>query len=113
MIKQGCNGSLNMYYKGLLVSSFALTNKKTFERYEYQGEYLVLKSMREKFKVTQIIFMFTQFCNVIYQRKLNKQGIRRTDHEYFVSCLFGLMKLKIIEDDDNNGYLIMPQKKII
>ena len=51
MIKQGCNGSLNMYYKGLLVSSFALTNKKTFERYEYQGEYLVLKSMRENFKI--------------------------------------------------------------
>ena len=113
MIKQGCNGSLNMYYKGLLVSSFALTNNKTFDRYKYQGEYLILKSMKEKFKVKQIIFTFTHFCNVIYQRKLNKQPIRRTDHEYFVSCLFGLMILKIIEDDDDNGYLIMPPKKII
>ena len=109
MIYNGCDGSLNLYYKGLLVP---LTKNKTFERYKYQGEYLILKSMKENFNIKVIIKAFTEFCNMIYDRKKNKQPIRRSDHEYFLSCLFSLMKLKIIDNDENNGYLIMPKKKI-
>ncbi len=112
MIYNGCNGSLTLYYKGLLISSFPLTNKKTFDRYKYQGEYLILKSMKEKIKIKQIIFTLTHFCNIIYNRKKNKQPIRRSDHEFFISCLFGLLKLKIIDNDESNGYLIMNKKKI-
>jgi len=111
MIYNGCNGSLNLYYKGLLISSFPLTNKKTFNRYQYQGDYIILKSMKQQFKIKQIINTFTQFCNLIYDRKKNKQPIRRSDHQFFISCLFGLLKLKIIENDELNGYLIMPMKK--
>tara|TARA_R100001440_G_scaffold43809_1_gene63551 strand:- start:7613 stop:7954 length:342 start_codon:yes stop_codon:yes gene_type:complete len=110
-IYNGCDGSLNLYYKGLLISSFPLTKKKTFERYQYQGEYLILKSMREKLNIKKIIYTLTYFVNLIHKRKLNKQPIRRSDHEYFISCLFGLLKLKIIENDELNGYLIMPMKK--
>jgi len=110
-IYNGCDGSLNLYYKGLLISSFPLTKKKTFKRYQYQGEYLILKSMKENFKIKQIIYTLTHFCNKIHNRKLNKQPIRRSDHEYFISCLFGLMKLKIIDNNNENGYLIMPKKK--
>lgn len=111
-IYNGSNGSLTLYYKGLLISSFALTKKKTFERYQYQGEYLILESMKENFKIKQIIYTLTYFCNMIYNRKINKQPIRRSDHEYFLSCLFALMKLKIIDNDDSNGYLIMPRPKL-
>jgi len=111
-IYNGCDGSLNLYYKGLLISSFALTKKKTFDRYEYQGEYLILKSMREKLNINQIKLTLTYFCDIIYKRKLNKQPIRRSDHEYFISCLFGLLKLKVIDNDEANGYLIMPRRKL-
>ena len=112
MIYNGCNGSLNLYYKGLLISSFPLTNKKTFNRYQYQGDYIILKSMKQQFKIKHIINTLTHFCNIIYDRKKNKQPIRRSDHEFFISCLFGLLKLKIIDNDENNGYLIMNKKKI-
>lgn len=112
MIYNGSKGSLNLYYKGLLISSFPLTKKKTFERYQYQGEYLILQSMKENFKIKHIIYTLTKFCNMVYSRKKNKQPIRRSDHEYFLSCLFGLMKLKIIENDELNGYLVMPRKKL-
>lgn len=111
-IYNGPDGSLNLYYKGLLISSFPLSKKNNFKAYEYQGEYLILKSMREKLKIKQIIYTFTNFCNIIYSRKKNKQPIRRSDHEMFISCLFGLLKLKIIENDETNGYLIMKKKKI-
>ncbi len=109
----GSEGSLNLYYKGLLVSSFALTKKKPFESYQYQGEYLILRSMRDNYNIKRIIYTFTDFCNSTYKRKKNKQAIRRGDHEMFLGCLFALMKLKIIENDNENGYLIMPKKKTI
>jgi len=112
MIYNGCDGSLNLYYKGLLISSFPLTKNKTFERYKYQGEYLILKSMKQKIKIKKIIYTLTHYCNIIYYRKRNKQPIRRSDHEYFISCLFALMKLKIIDNDESNGYFIMPKKKL-
>lgn len=113
MIYNGINGSLNLYYKGLLISSFALTNKKTFEKYQYQGQHLILKCMKENFNIKVMIKAFIEFCNIIYRRKYNKQPIRRSDHEYFLSTLFALIKLKIIDNDENNGYFIMPKKKLI
>ena len=112
-IYNGAEGSLNLYYKGLLVSSFALTKKKTFESYQYQGEYLILRSMRDNYNIKKIIYTFTHFCNSIYQRKKNKQAIRRGDHEMFLGCLFALMKMKIIDNDESNGYLVMTKKKTI
>ena len=112
-IYNGSDGSLNLYYKGLLISSFALTKKKTFDVYKYQGEHFILTSMKENIKVKEIIYTCTYFCNLIYTRKKNKQAIRKSDHELFLGTLFALMKLKIIENDESNGYLVMPKKKII
>lgn len=111
MIYNGCDGSLNLYYKGLLISSFALTKKKTFDVYKYQGEHFILTSMKDNINIKRIIYTSTYFCNLIYRRKKNKEPIRRSDHEMFIGCLFALMKLKIIQNDESNGYLIMPKKK--
>ncbi len=109
MIREGSNGSLNLYYKDLLISSFPLTNKKTFERYFYQGEYLIRKSKHVPIK-TQIKYYLT-FCNFMFERKKNNQPIRKSDHQMFLNSLFALMRLKIIDDDSSNGYLIMNKKK--
>jgi hypothetical protein len=43
---------------------------------------------------------------MIYNRKKNNQPIRRSDHIYFLSCLFALLRLKIINDDELNGTMI-------
>ena len=90
------------------MSSFPLTKKKTFERYKYQGEHIILKSMNEKLKLKQIIITLKSFCDLIYQRKINKQAIRKSDHQMFLSCFFGLLKLKQIDEDN---ILIMNKKK--
>ena len=107
-IYEGSNGSLNLFYNERLVSSFPLTNKKTFSRYKYQGDYIILKSMNEKLKLKQIIITFKSFCDLIYQRKKNNQAIRKSDHQMFLSCFFGLLKLKQIDEDN---ILIMKKKK--
>jgi len=109
MIYQGCNGSLNLFYKDKLISSFALTRKKTFENYKYQGEYLILESLKENLNIKKQIYTYTYFCNSIYSRKIKNLPIRRSDHEMFLSCFFALLKLKIIDSED---YLIMPRKKL-
>jgi len=111
MIYPGSHGSLNLYYKGILISSFALTKYKTFGRYQYQGYHIILQSMKQGFKKEQITLTLINFCDIIYYRKKNKQSIRRSDHEFFLSCLFGLLKLNIIDNDESNGYLIMKKKK--
>ena len=65
----------------------------------------------DKINIKRINYTSTYFCNLIYRRKKNKEPIRRSDHEMFIGCLFALMKLKIIQNDESNGYLIMPKKK--
>ena len=50
---------------------------------------------------------------MIYKRKLNKEGIRRSDHLMFLNSIFALLKLKAIDNDNENGYLTMPRKKSI
>jgi len=107
MIYKGANGNLSLHYKGIMVSNYPLSKNKTYERYKYQGEYLILKSLKENVKLKKQIEIYLNFCNVIHKRKLNQQAIRRSDHELFISCFFALMKLKILEEDDMNGILIM------
>tara|TARA_Y100001972_G_scaffold128687_1_gene191024 strand:+ start:12715 stop:13044 length:330 start_codon:yes stop_codon:yes gene_type:complete len=109
MIRNGSEGSLNLYFKGLLISSYPLTKKKTFERYFYQGEYLIRKSKHIPIKLQ--IKTYLKYCNMILNRKKNKQPIYASDHIMFMNSLFALMRLRIIDDDESNGYLIMKKKK--
>tara|TARA_R110002126_G_scaffold120612_2_gene261810 strand:- start:562 stop:888 length:327 start_codon:yes stop_codon:yes gene_type:complete len=107
MIYRGSKGNLSLHYKGQMISNYPLTNKKTFERYKCHGHALILDSLKKKNPIKLQIFTYLNFCNMILRRKVEKKGIRRSDHELFLSCFFALMKLKIIEENDLNGYLIM------
>ena len=109
MIKEGSRGSMCFYYKGLLITGYALTPKRTKDKYIYQGEHMIKQS--RGVPIMKQIESYTEFCNIIYQRKLNKQRISRQNHIYFISCLCALLRLKIIEDDDMNGYYCFPKKK--
>ena len=109
MIRQGSKGSLTLFYKDLLIGSYPLSNKKTYDRYKYQGEHLILKSMRENIKIKFQIHSYILFCNTILKRKEKKLNIWRQDYEMFLSCIFALIKLKIIEEDE--AIFIQPKRK--
>lgn len=109
MIINGSQGSLNLYFKGLLISSFPLSNKKTFDSYYSCGENLIYQS--RKVNIKSQIKIYLKFLNMVHTRKKNKQPIYKSDHDNFLLCLFALMRLKIIENDESNGYLIMKKKK--
>tara|TARA_R110000765_G_scaffold355053_1_gene445239 strand:+ start:115 stop:441 length:327 start_codon:yes stop_codon:yes gene_type:complete len=107
MIYKGSNGNLSLHYKGLMISNYPLTKNKNVERYKYQGQALILDSLNNNLNLKKQIYTYLYYCNIIYNKKLNRQAIYRSDHHLFISCFFALIKLKIIEEDDMNGYLIM------
>ena len=109
MIYNGSEGSVCFYFKGLLMSSYPLTKKKTLNAYLNQGEELIYKSKGIPIQVQ--IKTYLHFCNEIYLRKKNKLPIRRSDHIYLLNCLTALMRLKIIDNDELNGFMCFKKKK--
>ena len=101
MIIYGKRGSLILFYNDLLIGSYPLSNLKTYERYKYQGEYLILKSLKQHIPIKLQIKTYRSFCHEIYKRKQNKLGIFRADYEFFLSCLFALIKTKQIDEDES------------
>jgi len=108
-IFEGSEGSLNVFFKDLLISSFPLTKKKTLERYKYQGDHLLEETLREGMDLRTQKFTYLYFCNKIYNQKKEKKAIWTTDHKLFLSCIFGLIKLKELDYEDN--ILVMSKKK--
>ena len=109
MIFNGSNGSICLYYKGLLISSFALTKKKTLERYLQQGEELIYTSKGIPIRIQ--IKTYIHFCIQIYNRKKKNLSIRRSDHIYFLNCITALLRLRIIDNDELNGFMCFNKKK--
>lgn len=48
---------------------------------------------------------------MIHARKKEGKPIRRSDHLMFLNALMALMRLKIIENDDDNGYMECIRKR--
>lgn len=112
MIKVGSQGSISFYFKGLLICSFPMTKKKTKEYYFSKGNTLIIDGMKNGYNVKKLIHIFNLYCNSIYIRKRDKKPIYASDHKIFVESITALMKLQIIKNDSQNGYLIMPKKKL-
>lgn len=110
VVKVGKNGSICLYYKGLLISSFPLTKKKDKNFYFNIGEILIKES--KGIPIDQRIRFSLRFMNQIHMRKLYDKPIYKSDHELFSASLFAMMRLRIIDNDSENGYMIFPKKKI-
>lgn len=100
MIIQGSKGSLTLFYKDKLIASYPLSLKKTYEIYKYQGEYIILKSMKSGLKIKEQIYTYLNFCNQMIRLKNEGKSIRCTDSELFLSCIFALIKFNILDEDD-------------
>ena len=111
MIFYGKNGSLLLFYEDLLIGSYPLSNLRTYERYKYQGQYLILQSL-EIIPLKLQIETYKSFVKMIHARKLNKLGIHRSDYELFCSCIFALIKFNKLDEDDST-FLVEKKKKRI
>ncbi len=101
--------NLVLFFKDLLIANYPITDLKTYERYKYQGEYLILKSLKENINIKSQIYTYLLFCNQILRRKKDGLGIWTSDYEMLLSCIFALIKFKILDED--NSVLIVGKKK--
>lgn len=101
--------NLVLFYKDLLIGSYPLTDLKTYERYKEQGNLIILESLRANINIKSQIYTYLLFCNQILRRKQDKLGIWRSDYEMFLNCIFALIKLKVLDEDDS--VLIVGKKK--
>ena len=109
MIYRGDCGNISLFYNGKLISNFPLTKtKRTLKNYLYQGDHVIKQS--KGMPILAQIELYKKFCDMMYYRKINNQPIYRSDHELFLGSLMALLRLKVLDNDDNNGYLVMPNK---
>jgi hypothetical protein len=111
MIYNGSNGTVCFYFKGLLISSYPLTKKKTLHAYLNQGTELIRAS--KGIPIMTQVKTYKLFCNSIYRRKKEGLPIRRSDHIYFLNCITALLRLRMLENDETNGYMCFPKKKLL
>lgn len=111
MIIQGSKGSICVYYKDLLISSFPLTQKKTLEWYEKSANKALIRGMRvEDIKLKTMCVVFKEILDYTYIKKINKKRIDSEQHQLFFMSVLSLIKLKKIEFEDHIA--IFPRKKL-
>lgn len=108
---KGKYGTITTFYKGLLISKFQIDNPNEIDDLHHEGESIIRHSKTGGYNIIDQIKIYYSFCNRIYKRKKLKKKIDYEDHQYFAYCLFALLRLRLIENDESNGYLIMPHRK--
>ncbi len=109
MIIQGKDGSVNLYWNDIFLSSFPL-GKYDLDFYKGQAEDLILDAMKQGKKMSSMIPICQGFCEGFYQRRnILKKKTGGEDHQFFCICLFVLIRLQIVDADDH--LLIMGRKK--
>lgn len=90
-------GWMYLFWKDLYISKFKYDNKK--ELY-INGKKFVEKNLRENRSIGLQIKVFKHYLDKIHDRKKNKQGIRRIDHQIVYQSIFALVVLKQYEEED-------------
>lgn len=112
MIKVGKNGSICMYWgnESLLLAGFELSKNKPVEFYKKMANDLIVDGMRNGHKIKSLIGQMMGVCHFTYTRKKNKQKISTFDLQVCLLSMLALVKLEIIDFDDN--FLIAKRKKV-
>jgi hypothetical protein len=107
MLRESKYGSVSLFWNGLLISMF---EREAVEDYMKEGEYLIRET--KGIPIKDQIITYKLYCEAIYKNKKNKKRITYEDHYLFRKCLFALMRLGIVENDENNGYFCMIKRKL-
>ena len=95
---------ITFHYKGSLLTKYYLND---YGKLLMMGNDLLLTGMKNNNKLNNMITIMQGFINIFHNRRINKMRVSSNDHAKFVGCFLALMKLNIIKEDDNNGYIIL------
>ena len=107
MLRESEYGSVSLFWNGLLISMFEREEEENFME---EGEYLIRQTKGVPIK--QQIITYKLYCEEIYKNKKNKKRITYEDHSLFRKCLFALMRLGIVKNDEKYGYFCMIKRKL-
>ena len=94
-----------LYWNDLYISKFTYDSKE--EIYKY-GKDFIETNLRENRSIGLQIKVFKHYLDTIYDRKKNKQGIRRIDHQIVYQSIIALIILKQYDEED---LLFFPPKR--
>jgi len=111
--KVGKYGSMCLYWKGTLVSTYAVDEtdeQKEIDYYYEVGEHMINMSKHIGYDIMKQVAVYFGFLNKIERRKREKLSIYASDHDKFAHSLFALLRLRLIVNDELNGYLLIKKK---
>ena len=97
---------ITFHYKNLLVSKFKTKDPDDLMKL---GNQLILNGLKNNKPLElqkKVIRAKVKRGKQITLARLNKYKVSSSDHNHFVGCFLGLMKLKELEEDDANGFII-------
>jgi len=109
--REGKNGSISLFFKGTLFAMYPLSDEYNLDYYYDTGEDIIRKSKDMGYNIKQQLIVYYGFLNKIERRKREKLPIYASDLDKATHALFALLRLRLIKNDDLNGYLIMPKRK--
>jgi hypothetical protein len=99
-----------IFWNDLYISKFTYSTK---EGLYLCGKKFVEENIRNNKPISFQKKVFKNYADIIYQRKKNKEGIRRSDHQLLLQSLLGLWVLKGCDEDDILYYAPKYKKKSI
>jgi len=74
------------------------------------GYDLIKTALEEGRSINQQILVYKHFLDCMKDRKVKRQRIYRSDLNYGLYCIMALIKLKVIDEDDDIHGLYYPPK---
>lgn len=100
---------ITLHYKNTYLSKFNL--KEPNEAFDYANDNLIQVMREEKVSIHEIKRMFLLFVEQFHKMRVNKVKCSMSDHNLFMAAFLALMKMNIIPNDNQNGYIITKRKK--
>ena len=106
------NGSINCFYKSILIASVGTNDFYTIDYYKYAANRLLIEGMEHGNNFQDLKKQFLNFIKRVRYEKIIKKNIDKEDRETILITFLILCKLKIIDEDgDREGILICGRKK--
>lgn len=99
---------MTLHYKNKYISKFNLKYKE--EATDFARDNLIKVMREEKVSIHEIKRMFELFVDQFYKMRVKKVKCKSSDHKLFMGAFLGLMKMNVIQDDNENGFIITKRK---
>jgi len=99
---------MTLHYKNKYISKFNL--KYEDEATDFARDNLIKIMREEKVSIHEIKRIFKMCVNQFYELRVKKVKCRSSDHKLFMGAFLGLMKMNVIQEDNENGFIITKRK---